>query len=294
MKGSNLDRYHLYKDQPEKLQFSLYTLREYLRENVTLSTQPHIHSFYQIIWFYEGTGQHQVDFQSYAVHPHTLFFIAKDQVHAFDHETYEGVLLHFNESFLVHYAPDIDIVLKYNIFNNYQLDPCVQLPPELIPTLSTLMSQMEQELTYQNQFGTKDLLTYLTKAFLILIERLHRQTDPLHAIYRVSDEKHVQFLRFRELLENHFKKGTTVSAYADLLNLSPKSLTDLTNKLAHKTPSQLIQERVILEAKRLLVHSSLSIKEIGYSLSFEDPSYFVKYFKKYTQMTPRAFRESTS
>jgi AraC-like DNA-binding protein len=93
-------------------------------------------------------------------------------------------------------------------------------------------------------------------------------------------------------VEQKYKEGLSVSEYANLLNISTKTLADLTNKIVFKTPSSLIQERVILEAQRLLSHSSLNVNQISYQLGFDDPSYFVKYFKKHTNNSPITFRKS--
>ncbi len=96
------------------------------------------------------------------------------------------------------------------------------------------------------------------------------------------------------LIDEHYSKGLTVAKYANLLFVSSRTLSDLTNQLLNKTPLRMIQERIILEAQRLLVHSSLNVNQISYSLGFDDPSYFVKYFKKHTKITPTEFRKSIS
>ena len=111
-----IDRYHLHEDAPEKIPFSIYALDQYLQANTINTIRPHIHSFYQIIWFTNGEGQHFVDFNSYPVKKDTIFFIAKDQVHNFDSpKGYDGILFHFNESFLVQNSPDMGMIFKYNI-----------------------------------------------------------------------------------------------------------------------------------------------------------------------------------
>lgn len=109
-----------------------------------------------------------------------------------------------------------------------------------------------------------------------------------------ADEKHLQLLRFIDLVESNYQNGLAISAYAALLNISSKTLTDLTNKIIFKTPSMIIQERIMIEAQRLLAHSGLNVNQIGYKLGFEDPSYFVKYFKKHAKFSPGEFRKSIS
>lgn len=293
MTKRKIDEYHLYKDQPEKRQFEIFSLKEYVERNFEHSSKPHLHSFFQIIWFTKGNGNHFVDFKKYEVKPNTIFFINKSQVHYFDNsKNYDGILLHFNESFLVQYENDIDIFLKYNIFNNQHHQPFCLIPKITAELLNTIITQIKVELDKQNSFGHRELLRHFLKTFLIQIERQKRDNNDTKLI--TTNEKHIQFLRFIELVELNYKEGFSISEYSTLLNISTKTLTDLTNKIVFKTPSLLIHERVILEAQRLLSHSSLNVNQIGYQLGFDDPSYFVKYFKKYTNSSPTDFRKSIS
>jgi AraC-like DNA-binding protein len=291
MTKSEIEVYHLHKDQPERRQFEIFSLKEYIEDNFEKSSTPHVHSFYQIIWFTKGQGNHFVDFRKHEAKPNTIFFINKDQVHCFDFSRdYEGILLHFNESFLVQHEHDTDIFLKYNIFNNQRHKPFCTIPTQDVDLLGAIVLQIKQELAKQNPFGHQELVRHFLKAFLIQIERIKR--DDSDAQLTTRNEKHIQFLRFTELVEQKYKEGLSVSEYANLLNISTKTLADLTNKIVFKTPSSLIQERVILEAQRLLSHSSLNVNQISYQLGFDDPSYFVKYFKKHTNNSPITFRKS--
>lgn len=99
-------------------------------------------------------------------------------------------------------------------------------------------------------------------------------------------------MRFINLIDENYKKGLPVSEYASIMNFSSRTLSDLTNNFLNKTPSQMIQERMILEAQRMLLHSDLNISQIADHLGFEDPSYFVKYFKKHVQQSPSDFKKS--
>ena len=109
-----------------------------------------------------------------------------------------------------------------------------------------------------------------------------------------ADEKRLNLTRFVNLVEENYTQGLTVNEYAQRLTLSPRTLANLTNELLGKSPSLLIQERIILEAQRLLLHSSLHINQIAFRLGFEDASYFVKYFKKHLRLSPTDFRKATA
>ncbi len=125
--------------------------------------------------------------------------------------------------------------------------------------------------------------------FLLLAEREKRKRGFTEL------EKGANFdytLLFRDLLENNYTKLKSVNDYAKLIFISEKRLGQATTKVLGKSPKEIINDRILLEAKRLLVHTNSSIKEIGQELGFEDPAYFVRYFKKNTKTTPVEFRKT--
>lgn len=286
-----IEEYHLHKDQPEKLQFEIFSLNEYLKNSIGLANNPHIHSFYQIIWFTKGDGKHFVDFNEFEVSANKMFFISKNQIHCFDRNlNYEGILIHFNESFLIDNENDIDIFLKYNIFNDFEGEPVFTIPTEAIEKLSSLIATLRQELSAPNSFAHKDFLKHLFKLFLISIQRLGERKDNKN----LALNNQLTLLKFKQAVEINFKTLHAVKEYARILNISSKTLTNHTTGTSFKTPLEIINDRIILEAKRLLCHSTLNVNEIGFQLGYEDPSYFVKFFKRQTKISPSDFRKKTS
>jgi hypothetical protein len=234
-----IEQYHLHKDQPEKLQFEIYSLKDYLKKNIGHTDKQHVHSFYQIIWFTKSEGNHYVDFHKYKVIPDTIFFVSKDQIHFFDGNlNYEGVLIHFNDFFLIDNENDIDILLKYNIFNDFEAEPFFKVSGNSATNLRNLLSQMQMEVTSSDKFAHKEYLKHLLKLFLISVQRLAKRNDAKSL--SVKNQSHIVFLKFKQLLETHFKEMHTVSEYATLLNISTKTLTNYTNELASKAPLQII------------------------------------------------------
>lgn len=291
-----INEYHLNKGQPDKPQFAIYDLNAYLIEDRVNTVRPHIHSFYQIIWFKNGSGKHIVDFREYVIEPGTIFFIAKNQVHYFDHNIhYDGVLIHFNETFLIQNDHEANFFFQYNLFNNPYGPPVCRAGKSTDHTLDGYISQIKKELKHKDEFGNEELLRNYLKSFLIQVQRQKNKSDGiLKDITFVLNEKKAQLLKLIALIEENYTKGHSVTEYANALFVSPRTLSELTNQLLNKTPSQMIQERIILEAQRLLLHSDLNINQVGYRLGFEDPSYFVKYFKKHTKMSPSDFRKLVS
>lgn len=275
--------------------FEVVPLSKYLKFHSEMVIKPHTHGFFQIIWFKSGIGTHQVDFHSYDVIDHSIFLIGKDQVHSFDrHADYEGFVLNFSEDFIVQKDSDVDFFLKCSMFNNPFQRPscCVGSGSEY--KLDEYIVQIQTELEHNDPFGHEELLRFYLKAFLIQVQRrkleIERTTTDKGPF--VIDDKKNMMIRFVNLVEENYNKGLTVTEYAELLHISNRTLSDLTQQLVRKRPSSIIQDRIILEAKRLLLHSSLNINEIGHRLGFSDNSYFVKYFRKNTEMTPSKFRNS--
>ncbi len=284
---SKITQYHLHKQHPEKLQFEVYDLKEYRRKSSKKASIPHSHSYYQIIWFFDKGGTHNVDFKTYSINTNTILFISKDQIHAFDENlNEEGWLIHFNEVFFSH--NEVDIFLKHNIFKS-QENPCYAMKKEAIATAKTYMGLILEELKNRKRFGFEENIRFLLKSLLITLERAH--LEDTSAKLEFSDHHELLFFKFKELIEINYKNGLSVKEYAEQLFISSKTLTTITKKIVGKLPLELIQERRILEAKRLLKFSTLQISEIAFSIGFDDPSYFVKFFKRYEVVSPKSFRK---
>lgn len=172
-------------------------------------------------------------------------------------------------------------------YQNCLLDePLLQLP-EGSPLIDAFNS-IEAELSQPNDAYHFDLLHNALHSLLMLGERERRKTG-FTEIKRGADLDYT--ILFKNLLEEQFKRLKTVSGYAGQMAVSEKRLNQATAATVGKTPKELIDGRVLLEIKRLLVHTNLSIKEIGYQIGFEEPTNFIKYFRKHEGVTPIEFRE---
>ncbi|GJH39999.1 AraC family transcriptional regulator [Capnocytophaga sp. HP1101] len=283
-----MQKYHLHKDTPTALQFALFPLGEYLAKNGVHTQRAHTHSFYQILWFTKGTGKHFVDFKAYKVAPQQLFFIGKGQIHAFDRQPYEGFIIHFNEIFLADNTDVINTFLKHNVFDSFSQLPYLQLSEAEVPVIENLFHQLQTEMQVPDSFAHSEYLKHLLHLLLISAQRFTLKAN--RPQLSISNPKHLLFVRFREAIEQHFKEEHQVAAYAEMLNVSAKTLTNCTNELVQQTPLEIINERLSLEAKRLLTHSDKPVSEIAYTLGFEDPSYFIRFFKRLNGIVPTKFR----
>ncbi|SCW54647.1 AraC family transcriptional regulator [Mucilaginibacter sp. NFR10] len=135
-----------------------------------------------------------------------------------------------------------------------------------------------------------DMLRMLLKRLIIIVTRLAKAHSGPREV--LADEKFGTIRKFNLLVENNYREHHTVAYYAQQLNKSPKTLSNLFALYNHKTPLQVIQERLIIEAKRLLYYTDKSAKEITYELGFDDAAYFSNFFKKHTSFSPTDFRNN--
>ncbi len=291
MQKDQIEKYDFLKDEPKKLQFDIFDLAEYQKNYSDDTSRTHTHSYYQIIWFKNNRGKHYIDFEGYDIKKNRLFFVAKNQVHYFEKRSdYDGYQIHFNESFILSNETDINFFLTYNIFNTNE-EPYYQIPKSLEIQIMRYFHQIEDELNNTEKFGNKRILSNLLKSLLLIIEREKRKN------IKSSDtitNQNTTYLTFRDLLENHFYKNWSVSNYADKLAVSTKTLNSIIKKQSGKTVSQTIADRIILEAKRKLTHTNAYVNEIAIHLGFQDPYYFIRYFKKKVNCSPTEFRKSIS
>ncbi|RKD90414.1 AraC family transcriptional regulator [Mangrovibacterium diazotrophicum] len=292
MPETPIQKYHLHKNEPEKLQFEVYPLKEFLIENAAHTQKPHVHSYYQIIWFKDGMGQHRVDFETYKVKANSLFFISKGQIHHFDENYPDGFIIHFNASFIDYSETFTEVFMKHNIFHSFEKEPLFKIKEKDRDILLNIVLQMQEEVKNPNQFGHREYMKVLLHLFLILTQRLgvREKSGELS----MNNPSHILLVRFQKLLEESFFEIHTVFEYAALLNVSAKTLTNCTRENLQQTPLEIINERITLEAKRLLTYSDKNVSEIAYQLGFSDASNFVKFFKRNTQIAPRDFRKAVS
>jgi AraC-like DNA-binding protein len=169
------------------------------------------------------------------------------------------------------------------LFNDLLDNPNIKID-SLLEKFQTLFRLMEEELQTPTDAAKHDIVKNLLHNFLLLADREKRKQG-ISEMKKGTDLDYT--LLFRDLVEQHFTQIKSVSVYAAKLHVSEKRLNQAITKILGK----LIDERVLLEAKRLLIHAYNSIKEIGFTLGFEDPAYFIKYFRKHTSKTPVEFRQ---
>ncbi len=269
-------RYDMVCDNPSGVGMELYRMPEFFQQLKGMETDTmHLHGFYEIIWFQKGSGTHYVDFNQYAIAPGTIIFISPGQIHSFDTK-------HDQEGYVLKICAEL--------FDDFVSLSCVTVQDKDSAALEMLVAAMQEELKKEDSLGHREALHALVKLFVIMVRRSYAEINPSAPNpHKVS---YKAFLNFRKLIEENYCRLHTVKDYASLLNVSSKTLTLYVNECSKYSPLELINNRIILEAKRLLRYSVLSIKEIAFRLGFEDPSYFAKFFKRLVKQSPADYRES--
>lgn len=253
---------------------------------------PHRTNFHHVFLFENCTPTHLVDFVPIKVKPYSLLFINRDRVHQFDLLLkYEGRVLIFTDDFFCTTESDIRYLRTSILFNDLSDKPELDIKKPLFEKFRGLISEIDSECRLPDEHNKYEILKNLVHRFLLLAER-EKRTQGYGEINKGQDYELV--LHFRELLDSHFVTFKNVSFYAGKLNVSEKKLGKSTSSVLGKKPKTLIDERTILEAKRLLIHENKPVKEIGFQLGFEETTNFIKYFRKHSENTPLEFRESFS
>lgn len=248
---------------------------------------PHRHDFYQIVLFTRGGGKHSIDFQQFEVAPHQVYYMAPGQIHTwdFDAET-DGYLVNFNESFFTSFCHNPHFVRDFPLFSSISGSAVNTLDMSCCGEVEATFAQMLEEFEKKDADFKMDILRGMLSIILVRLSRV------VPRAYQEGVSKHnlVLMRQFEILIEQHFREKRLPKEYAELMFVTPNHLNALTNSVVGKSAGELIRDRILLEAKRLLVNSDLMISQIAEILNFEDNAYFTRFFKKYLSVTPEAFR----
>lgn len=280
-----------YSNLHEKpFEFQFVTNKEVLMEVPSKAIdpfRPHRISFYSILFIIEGEGKHFIDFKTYKYKKGSIIFIAKDQVHAFErNESRNARFMGFTEEFFQKSRLGSTLIKQLGLFN-YQLNsPLIQLNEGRFKVFENLVNRLEQEYHSPDDSLTEEIILSLLRIFLCLAERERNNKIADRPQIRFEDE----FLIFQNLVQKHLFESRKVKFYASLMNISPKQLNRITQEVTGLPTKEYLNDVLVMEIKRFLMNTSLSVKEIGYKTGFEEDTNFVKYFKKYAGMTPARFR----
>ncbi|MCE1204539.1 MAG: helix-turn-helix transcriptional regulator [Holophagaceae bacterium] len=264
--------------------FSVWPLDERSNLNWRLGEPgPHSHPFHQVFFITKGSGSHWVDGVETRIHGPWVMLVAKGKTHLYLPDAQdEGWMFDFGEDFL-----DADASW---VFSDFLASPNLPLPQGEIVQQATALARLLWDLGKVRTEALQPALRHLLSAFLHLLQARIRERSSHPKNPGTSDFK--LFQSFLQQLDKHFQEENEVEFYARKLRCTARRLGAACKGVLGKTPQTLIIERVMLEAKRLLLHSDMSVQQIALLLGCEEPSNFTKAFRKATGETPSAFRRS--
>jgi len=249
--------------------------------------QAHKHTFYHLVFFTEGAGSQTIDFQKFEVKPYQIYFMVPGQVHhwAFERKV-DGYVVNFSPKFFQSFLLKPDYLEQFPFFSGNANEAVINVEENLRIKLIGLFEKLLIE-TVENQRTALDMVRLLLLELFILIGRTvitaqSKQASP----YNLTLLKN-----FKNLIETNYINNRLPKYYAELLYITPNHLNALCNDLLGIPAGEVIRNRVVLEAKRLLINPQLGITEVANHLNFADNSYFTKFFKKQAGITPEEFRK---
>lgn len=231
-----------------------------------------------------------IDFKQYQTTSPSLFFINSNQYLQITKEgKKQGYFMYYNRDFYCVQIHDAEVACDGLLFNNIFEMPMTVLPEKEVVFIEGIYHQIQEEFVSPDSSQEEMIRTYL-KQLIIKATRIWKVQQL--GVLNEEPSKEMDFFRdFSRLVEIHFRSKHTVADYAEILGVAPKTLSNKFNRLELSQPNDIIKDRIILEAKRLLGYSSLSVKEIAYQLGYEDPAYFNRLFTNKVGDTPSNFKK---
>ncbi|HVK39593.1 MAG TPA: AraC family transcriptional regulator [Candidatus Kapabacteria bacterium] len=284
MRASSIPQYEL--SRGDELSLPFRSMRLDRAEQTYDASEPHRHNYYEVFFFVRGGGTHDIDFQTWPIADRSVHIVAPGQVHQVRRDAGSfGHILLFTEEFhaLGAHATEPLAALPYLELEG----PIVVLEEAEEASLLGIVAQIEREFDGDGAYRDAMLRSLLEIVLLHLRRRLERTrdvgTDGVRALELTA--------RLRRLIDRHFVTVHAPAAYAEMLAVTPNHLNTIVRRRLGCTIGELVQARLLLDAKRLLCHTTLSIKEIAHSLNYDDPSYFTRFFRTHAGVTPQSFRD---
>lgn len=260
-------------------------------EEIEHNLIPHLHDFYTIFWVESGEAIHATEFVEYSLKADTILFVPPGLKHRmYLDKSVGGIYILFNEDFIRYNLKNHVPLKEYRLFNNPDFKSLITVVPEKREKLHTITEMIFDEVKNSDDYS-EDIVMNLLHLFLLESRRIFDFQNQEIQEVETDSTPDTTIIKFKQLIEENYTSRKSVSPYAEMLNINPSCLNELTKRTTGITAGELIRNRVIDEIKKLLYSSNRSGKEIAFQLGFDDPAYFSRFFRKYTGMTTKEFRE---
>ncbi|MFT6337517.1 MAG: AraC family transcriptional activator of pobA [Saprospiraceae bacterium] len=279
-----------YKDvvpQSREVSFDIKRMEDIYELTKGKVDDPHRHDYYTVVLIKDAQGEHIIDFHTFGLKSHQAYFIHPGQVHQIiEHKKSFGFAMTFSSDFLMQNGIEKRFIQDLHIFQFNGHSPPLDLDDKTFLTLCSYSESMEAENNEKSKYSYLAIGAWL-KLFLIECQA-HCSKSPLED----TQSEHTSTLllhQFQDLLEENYKSWHKVNQYAERMFITADHLNATINHQTGQNVKAHIQNRIILAAKRLLLFSDKTAKEIGYDLGFHEPSHFSQFFKKGTGQPPSTF-----
>lgn len=272
-------------DEPDfAAMFKIRTLSSLLSGG-EMVRQLHRHSYFHVLVLDKAAGRHSIDFIHYPVSDHTVFFIRPGQVHALTlKKGSSGFLIQFGKNF---YLPSEQPAIR--TFRKVSSKTHCAVESGRFEKMSAIVESIFQEYNAREHGYQQVIQNYLENFFIELSRQSRNPAKPADPANGYMQDRLEEMM---ELMETYIAQHKEVSYYADALHISTYQLNAATKALLGKTCSEVINDHIVLTAKRYLLATSDQINQIAWHLGYEDVSYFIRFFRKHTGYTPELFRRN--
>jgi AraC family transcriptional activator of pobA len=249
-------------------------------------------NYYSIVWLKEGAGVMVSDFNEYGVSAGTMMFFTPYQPFMLKSDgEIKGIALHFHPDFFCIYHHDKEVSCNGILFNNIYKPPYIKVDEGAAAQFAQVLGQIREEMRNADLSQYELLISYL-KIFMIKAVRIKNTQNPELAKATADHKEPFVLQQLMDHIETNFHKEHQPGYYASVLHLTPKALGRITKQHFNKTLTDLIAERIIIEAKRELYLTSKPVKTIAHELGFGDEFHFSRYFKNRTFVSPQIYRDT--
>lgn len=236
----------------------------------------------------EGSALIIVDFEEYLMNAGRVFFLKKGQVFTWRKvDNLKGIMVLYTDAVFNDVALGIP-ASPNSKYVNCAIAPIAIIDKKRLANWNEILGQLQIESTWKSELSIKIIGHYLNILMLFFCREVEGNSKQIN----LSDRKAELVNLFISLVNNHFSEYKSPKEYAEKLCITPNYLNSICNAVLDKKAGEIIQDRVILEAKKMLSYTSLTVSELSYRLGFNDNSYFGRYFRKATGLPPEQFRKN--
>jgi AraC-like DNA-binding protein len=249
----------------------------------------HLVEFYVLILIENGNGIHTIDFTDCDYQKGTVLSVRKDQIHKFHaNSSVKGTVLLFTDEYMGSYLNELEALKSLQLFNELLSRPVLQLSETDYKEMLGMIELLRTEYFTVNDSYSQGIIR---SELHILITKLFRiKAGNNQAVY---NRRYLsEFIELQSLVENNARKTIRVKDYADMMNVSSKTLNNITKDIINRSAKEFIDDICVKQIKRSLTNTQQTIKEIAYASGFDETSNFYKYFKHRTNITPEQFRST--